>query len=62
ESTTRRVYSDSILHDHGPGVTISDLVLDCAHYQKIYTLDDLHKETKWSRVNHFGDDIIAVIK
>ncbi|KAG1837972.1 hypothetical protein DFJ58DRAFT_668590, partial [Suillus subalutaceus] len=66
ESMTRRVYGDSTLNDYGPGVTMLDSVLDhiidCAHHHKFFTTNDLHKETKWSAVDHFGSDVIAIIQ
>ncbi|KAG0704808.1 hypothetical protein DFH29DRAFT_801165, partial [Suillus ampliporus] len=65
ESTTRRIYGDSILNDYGPGMTMPDSVLDCivdcAHHKKNSTTNNLHKETKWSAINRFGSDIIAII-
>ncbi|KAG2140003.1 hypothetical protein BD769DRAFT_1350302 [Suillus cothurnatus] len=66
ELMTRRVYGDSMLNDYGPGVTMPDSVLDriinCAHHHKISTIDDLHKETKWSAADCFGSDVIAIVQ
>ncbi|KAG2743437.1 hypothetical protein P692DRAFT_201723562 [Suillus brevipes Sb2] len=65
EAATRRIYGDSHLNDYGPSLVMPDSVLDrivgCAHYQKIVTIDDLRKETRWSGVDQFGGDVIAVI-
>ncbi|KAG1724794.1 hypothetical protein EDB19DRAFT_1598936, partial [Suillus lakei] len=66
ESVTRRIYGDLTLNDYGPGVTMLDLVLDrivnCAHHHKISTTDDLRKEMRWSAVDRFGSDVIAIIQ
>ncbi|KAG1883645.1 hypothetical protein F4604DRAFT_1575703, partial [Suillus subluteus] len=66
ELITKRVYGDLTLNDYGPAVTMPDSVLDriidCAHHHKISTTDDLCKETKWSAVDCFGSDVIAIIQ
>ncbi|KAG1762510.1 P-loop containing nucleoside triphosphate hydrolase protein [Suillus placidus] len=66
ESVTSRIYGDSTLNDYGPGVTMPDSVLDrivdCAHHHKVSTTDDLRKETRWSAVDRFGSDVIAIIQ
>ncbi|KAG2344669.1 hypothetical protein BDR05DRAFT_947343 [Suillus weaverae] len=65
EAATERIYGGSNLNDYGPSLVMPDSVLDCivdcAHYKKIVTIDDLRKETQWSGVDQFGGDVIAVI-
>ncbi|KAG2093560.1 hypothetical protein BD769DRAFT_1370648 [Suillus cothurnatus] len=65
EAATKRIYGDSNLNDYGPSLVMPNSVLerivDCAHYKKIVTIDDLRKETQWSGVDQFGSDVITVI-
>ncbi|KIM75556.1 hypothetical protein PILCRDRAFT_13474 [Piloderma croceum F 1598] len=66
EKETIRKFGLSRLKNSGPGLIMPDAVLkrivDCAHMQKIGNKDDLQIETRWSRVESFADNILALIK
>jgi len=53
------------LHDLGIEVFCSDDVItrivDCAHYGKIITAQDIVRETKWADASEYGDEIIDII-
>ncbi|KAK7015396.1 P-loop containing nucleoside triphosphate hydrolase protein, partial [Favolaschia claudopus] len=62
---TRRKFSRAVLKNSGPGVVMSNEVLqrivDCAHWYKIQTLEHLEKETRWAGAAEFGADVLALI-
>lgn len=66
EMETIKKFGLSRLKNSGPGLIMPDAVLkrivDCAHMQKIGNKDDLQIETRWSRVESFADNILALIK
>lgn len=37
-------------------------IVDCAHFHKILTSEDLQKETRWHRVSTDGEDVLALIQ
>jgi hypothetical protein len=49
----------------GPGIIMPNDILqrivDCAHHHKIKTTGDLAKETRWSRVEEFGAEVLEII-
>ncbi|KAJ8689521.1 hypothetical protein PTI98_012419 [Pleurotus ostreatus] len=57
--TVRRYGVEIFMHD-----MVIQRVVDCAHGNKIQTVEDLARETRWSldRVNEFGAQIIALIE
>jgi hypothetical protein len=52
----------------GVHIFMSDQVISrivgCAHYHKISTVDDLLKETDWTRerVSEYGEDLLSIIR
>jgi hypothetical protein len=58
-------YGHSHLIDIGPATIMADSVLDhlvnCAHHEKIITIEDLHKETHWLATDKFGSEVLATI-
>jgi hypothetical protein len=66
EKETIKKFGLSCLKNSGPGLIMPDAVLkrivDCAHMRKIGNKDDLQIETRWSRVESFADNILALIK
>ncbi|KIM86617.1 hypothetical protein PILCRDRAFT_4530, partial [Piloderma croceum F 1598] len=66
EKETIRKFGLSRLKNSGPGLIMPDAVfkwiVNCAHMQKIGNKDDLQIETRWSRVESFADNILALIK
>ncbi|KAI0756195.1 P-loop containing nucleoside triphosphate hydrolase protein, partial [Daedaleopsis nitida] len=63
---TEQEYGRSILFNLGPGLVMSDDVLDriahCAHANKLGTLDALLRETKWDRVRVLGHEVLALVE
>ncbi|EGO02669.1 hypothetical protein SERLA73DRAFT_150328 [Serpula lacrymans var. lacrymans S7.3] len=66
EEQTRKIYGESVLVNLGPSAVMTNHILDriigCAHHQKIKTLQDLKKETKWMEVETLGLDVITIIQ
>ena len=64
-SATRRIYGECNLNNYGPGIMMPDSsldrIVDCAYQKKIITIEDLRKETRWSGVDQFGSEVIAII-
>ncbi|KAK7015675.1 hypothetical protein R3P38DRAFT_2543472, partial [Favolaschia claudopus] len=62
---TRRKFSRAVLKNSGPGVVMSNEVLqrivDCAHWYKVQTIEHLEKETRWAGAAEFGADVLALI-
>ncbi|KAG2139340.1 hypothetical protein DEU56DRAFT_735728 [Suillus clintonianus] len=58
-------YGHSHLIDIDPAIIMADSVLDClvncAHHEKIRTIEDLRKETHWSSADKFGSEVLAII-
>ena len=65
EETTKARYGDATLLDFGPSLIMSTKVLDriinCVHHQKISSLQDLARETRWDKVSRYGAEILALI-
>ena len=65
EQQTIKKFGLSRLKNSGPGLIMSDAILkrivDCAHMLKIRNKDDLQIETRWSCVEAFADDVLALI-
>ncbi|KAG6373132.1 hypothetical protein JVT61DRAFT_6739 [Boletus reticuloceps] len=59
------VYGKSHLINIGPAIILPDealdCIVDCAHFLKITTIDDLVSETHWSKANIFGMEVLEVI-
>jgi hypothetical protein len=55
-----------VLKNSGPGVVMSNEVLqrivDCAHFYKIQSTEQLARETRWAGAGEFGEAVIALIK
>ena len=53
------------LKNLGPAVIMGDHVLkrilDCARAQKIQTVEQLYRETKWNRAQEFGEEVLKLI-
>lgn len=62
----KRQYGDAHLQCLGPGLvmgtTIRDRIVDCAHFNKIQTIEDLQKETKWDSASTYGTTILDIIR
>ena len=62
----KRQYGDAHLQCLGPGLvmgtTIWDRIVDCAHFNKIQTIEDLQKETKWDSASTYGTTILDIIR
>ena len=58
-------FGRACLRDTGPGIIMADdvlfRILDCAHFTVIETTEQLAKETRWSRVSEYGDQIVEII-
>ena len=37
-------------------------IVDCAHHGKIGNIDQLAKETQWSHLNEYGEEVLRLIK
>lgn len=65
-SATVTKYSRAVLKDSGPGVVMSNEVLqrivDCAHHFKIQSTDQLLRETRWAGTTEFGIAVVVLIK
>ncbi|CAK5275042.1 unnamed protein product [Mycena citricolor] len=65
KNKTMEVFGKASLRNHGPGSIMSDEVLkrivDCAHFHKLRTPDDLARETQWQRTNDDGDLVLSLV-
>ena len=65
ECKMRDVHGEAHLINLGPATIMPDDVLDrivdCAHFFKIKTVDDLSRETRWSKAHKFGVEVIAIV-
>ncbi|KAJ7105153.1 hypothetical protein C8R44DRAFT_530409, partial [Mycena epipterygia] len=65
-TTTVTKYSRAVLKDSGPGVVMSNEVLqrivDCAHHFKIQSTDQLLRETRWAGATEFGTAVVDLVK
>lgn len=66
EMKTAEIYGWPSLNDQGPSLVMPNYVLnrvvDCAHHHKLQTIQDLRKETTWSDVDRFGEEVLAIIQ
>ncbi|KAG2109076.1 hypothetical protein BD769DRAFT_1365704, partial [Suillus cothurnatus] len=57
-------YGCSHLIDISPATIMADSALDClvncAHHEKIRTIEDLCKETHWLATDKFGSEVLAI--
>jgi hypothetical protein len=64
--TMERVYGKGVNADLGPGLVlpddILDRILDCTHYDKINSIEQLEKETRWVEAARFGEEILQIIR
>ncbi|KAJ7852518.1 hypothetical protein B0H14DRAFT_2444663 [Mycena olivaceomarginata] len=65
DATTTK-FGRIVLKNSGPGVVMSNEVLqrlvDCAHYYKIQSTEQLARETRWAGAGEFGEAVVALIK
>lgn len=65
QKATVEKFGESVLRDVGSVLVLSDglleRLLDCAHYGKIGTLEDLRREVSWSLVDELGPDVVRII-
>lgn len=58
-------YGRSHLIDIGPSIIMSDSILDrlvnCAHHEKIKTIEDFRKETHWLATDKYEPEVLAII-
>ncbi|KAJ7721901.1 P-loop containing nucleoside triphosphate hydrolase protein [Mycena metata] len=54
-----------VLKNSGPGMVMSNEVLqrivDCAHFHKIRSTEQLARETRWASAGEFGAEVLALI-
>lgn len=62
----KRMYGTAHLRNLGPalvmGTGVRDRIVDCAHFSKIMTVDDLERETKWGGSSKYGSAVISIIQ
>lgn len=62
---TVKKFSRAVLKNSGPGVVMSNEILqrivDCAHFHKIESREQLERETRWAGAGEFGDEIVDLI-
>ncbi|KAF7371520.1 P-loop containing nucleoside triphosphate hydrolase protein [Mycena venus] len=65
-AATIKKFSRAVLKNSGPGVVMSNEMLqrivDCAHFYKIESREQLDKETRWAGTTEFGDEVITLIQ
>ncbi|KAG2137187.1 hypothetical protein BD769DRAFT_1351874, partial [Suillus cothurnatus] len=65
DEKTVEIHGHSHLIDLGPtivmGDSILDRIVDCAHFEKIKTIEDLRKETHWSANDDLAREVISII-
>ncbi|KAG2072889.1 hypothetical protein BDR04DRAFT_1012343 [Suillus decipiens] len=58
-------YGHSHLIDISPSIIMSDLILNClvncAHHEKMKTIEDLHKETHWPATEEYRPEVLNII-
>ena len=63
--TTLKTYGRAHLANLGYGAIMGDRILerivDCARANKIRSLEALRSETKWSRSDELGEEVISII-
>lgn len=61
----KRQYGQAWLRCMGPGLvmgtTVRDRIVDCAHFNKIRSVVDLKRETKWDLASTYGEAILDII-
>ncbi|KIM70516.1 hypothetical protein SCLCIDRAFT_12461 [Scleroderma citrinum Foug A] len=66
EDKTSALFGWAALNNFGPCLvmpnSILDQIINCAHYNKIETLQDLKKETGWTEADKLGGEVIALIQ
>jgi ATP-dependent DNA helicase RecQ len=66
EKTTEEHYGKAHLWDIGPMLVmpteVLERIVDCTHYSKINSLEDMRKETRWDEVDKWGHDIVDLIQ
>lgn len=59
-------YGQAVVFSLGPGIimgtNVRDRIVDCAHFNKIRTIPDLEKETKWELASEYGMAILDIIR
>lgn len=66
EETTKIRYGEAALLDFGPSLIMTarilDRIVDCVHYNKISSVQDLARETRWDEISCYGDEVLALIQ
>lgn len=66
EQKTATVFGRANLNDLGPSLvmpnTVLDRVVDAAHHYKIHSVQDLKKETGWTRSEQYGEEVVAIVQ
>lgn len=66
EEMTVKLEGRAVLQDYGASVFMTDQVLerivDCAHYEKIVTIEQLARETRWVHASEHGAAVLALIQ
>ncbi|THH15915.1 hypothetical protein EUX98_g9385 [Antrodiella citrinella] len=66
DKTVEVMYGPGALLDLGPGVILPEetleRIVDCSHFSKIHTVEDLKRETKWAGAEEFGAQILSLIE
>ena len=66
EEKTSTIFGWAALNDFGPCLVMPnstlDHIVDCAHRNKIETLQDLKKEMGWTEADRLGNELIALIQ
>ena len=66
EETTRTCYGEAALLDFGPSLIMStkilDRIVDSVHHNKISSVQDLARETRWDEVSRYGYELLALIQ
>ena len=60
-----KVYGEGAARDYGPSLVLPNVILDrivdCAHWHKLNTADDLERETDWYHASDYGSEVIDII-
>lgn len=66
EETTKIRYGEAALLDFGPSLVMTarilDRIVDCVHYNKISSVQDLARETRWDEISRYGAEVLALIQ
>ena len=66
EATTKKRYGEAALLNFGPSLImptrVLDRIVDCVHYNKISSIQDLSLETRWDEVSRYGAEVLALIQ